>query len=109
MRSFDTITSAVEQLQHEGFQSSFEIKFDTLMDLSDTRRYHTTDFEVSELLQFETQAKKVLTTRVYAIETKDKRKGILIDDDADKHDPVSIEMVEKLQLPNRSKKPRNND
>lgn len=109
MRSFDTITNAVEQLQQEGFQTSFEIRFDTLIDLADSRKFHTPDFEVAELLQFETQARKVLTTRIYAIETKDNRKGILIDDDADKHDPVSIEMVEKLQLPNRSKKPRNND
>lgn len=104
MENQDALDHAVERLQKQGYAGQFELKFDTLVDLHDERLYHVSDFDIEEVHRFEKDTDKELSF-VLAIRTKDDRKGILVEAYGKHSDPISIEMLEKFELKNISRKP----
>ncbi|MEX2595689.1 MAG: phosphoribosylpyrophosphate synthetase [Salibacteraceae bacterium] len=104
MRSFDTMTAAVQQLQKEDFTYNFKFHYDTLECLSNGEQYHTDQFEIVETFRFEGKTNPSDSSILYTIQTHDGLKGLLADSYGAASDPISIEMIDKFQLENKSKK-----
>jgi len=87
------------RLIQKGFKESFILRFDALVSEEDEQLYHAPDFEVFQ--RIETPSGE---PQLFAIETHDHRKGILTSEYGISPDPVSIEMIDKLQLTNLSRR-----
>ncbi len=104
MKSYDTLSEAVNDLQKVGYTHDFKLKFDCLSCEGVDRSYGSQDFEVESVHRFEGMSDPDDNSILYAVSTDDGRKGLLIDAYGVYSDPISIEMIDKLKMPNRSKK-----
>lgn len=104
MRSFDTMTTAIKTLQKEGYDRDFQLKFDTLESVEDEQYYKPSEFVIKEVFRFEGMTNPGDSSILFAIETEDQKKGLLVDAYGAKSDPISVEMIDKFQIPNPSKK-----
>lgn len=103
MKSYDTLSEAVNALQKEGYTEDFRMKFDCLSCEGTDLSYRTDQFEVTSVYRFEGMSDPDDNSVLYTIEAEDGRKGMLIDAYGVYADPISIELIEKLKMPNRSK------
>ena len=104
MTAYDTLSEAVNDLQSKGYTNDFKIKFDCLECEGVERSYRPEHFEVDGFHRFEGMTDPDDSSVLYAITADDGRKGLLIDAYGVYSDPVSIEMIDKFRMPNRSKK-----
>ncbi len=105
MENHDAVDNAVAQLQERGYAVHFELRFDALIDQHDERLYHVSDFDIEEVHRFMEDEKNDELSFVLAIRTKDDRKGVLVDAYGKGSNPISIDMLEKFELKNISRKP----
>lgn len=103
MKTYDTLSKAVDALQEDGYTTDFKLRFDCLVCEGFDKNFQPDDFEVVEVHRFEGMTNPSDNSVLYAIEASDGKKGTLIDAYGAYSDPISIEMIEKFQMPNRSK------
>ena len=104
MKAYETLSEAVDDLQKQGYTDELKFKFDCLECESTKKSYGADDFQVDSFYRFEGMSDPDDNSVVYAISSNDGRKGMLIDAYGVYSDPISIELIEKLKMPNRSKK-----
>lgn len=104
MKTYETLSEAVTDLQKDGYTHDFQMNFDCLTCEGVDQSYHPDTFDVDQVHRFEGMTNPGDSSVIYAIQAKDGRKGLLIDAYGAYSDPISIEMIEKFQMPNRSKK-----
>ncbi len=99
MKSYDTVTEAVNDLKARGFNINFNLAFDKLICLEDNLCLNPNEFEIVEVHRFEGVTNPSDEDVVYAVESKDEKiKGVVTSAFGLYADPVSNEMIQKLSM-----------
>lgn len=99
MRSYDTVTEAINDLKARGFTNDFNVSFDKLICSENKICLDPDQFEIVEIYRFEGETNPSDEEVVYAIESKDgKDKGVLVSAYGLYADAVSDELMKKLTI-----------
>jgi hypothetical protein len=98
MVAYDTVTEAVEQLKKRGYTIDFTPEKDCIVCHTTPLKLKPSDFEITEVYRFEGESDPADEAVVYAIESKDGHKGILVNGFGISADSMSDELVEKLKI-----------
>lgn len=79
MENYDTLSEAINGLQHRGYTYDFNLKHDGLECASLQIHIHPEDFKVDEHYRFEGMSNPDDNSILYAISSKDGIKGLLVD------------------------------
>ncbi|PQJ14240.1 MULTISPECIES: phosphoribosylpyrophosphate synthetase [Nonlabens] len=96
-KSYDTVVEATQDLKDRGFSIDFDLVEDGVHSKELKKEWKAGELEVVEFHRFEGMTNPGDNMILYAIETKDDQKGILLDAyGADIE--ISREMIEKLRM-----------
>lgn len=99
MKSFDTVTEAINDLRKRGFSVDFNIAFDKLLCVQNNACLNPAEFEIVETYRFEGDTNPSDEDVVYAVESKDgSMKGIVTSAYGPYADAISTEMIRKLSV-----------
>jgi hypothetical protein len=99
MKSYDTVTEAINDLKAKGYDIDFNIAFDKLICSDNKICLQTDEFEIVETHRFEGDSNPDDEDIVYAVESKDgKLKGIITSAFGLYADPVSNKIIQKLSM-----------
>ncbi len=97
MKSYDTMVEALNDLKERGFVHDFNTETDRIY-CSRLKMYYTPkEFNVVEFYRFEGMSNPDDNSIVYAIETSNQDKGVLVDAYG-AYESISDEMVKKLSV-----------
>ena len=97
MYDYDTLSEATNDLIKRGYKLSFEPKTSVLQ-CSDGSQHEPDHFDVMEVYRFEGMSSAGDSSVVYAIETSDGKKGILIDSYGVYAENLTPEMAKKMSI-----------
>ena len=97
--SYDTVTEAVKGLKARGFTIDFNLAKNCLV--CHEGEYDVNNFEIVEVYRFEGNSDPADEAIVYAIQSFDGIKGILVSGYGISADEMSAEMAKKLSLRER--------
>ncbi len=98
MISYNTISEAIRDLKRRGFTIDFNLKFDGMNPHETPFALSPEKFLISEVYRFEGDTDPDDEAVVYAIESSDGHKGVLVNGYGAYSDPVYDEMVKKLPI-----------
>lgn len=99
MKSYDTVTEAVNDLRERGYDTDFNLDYDQIICPTDNIYLKPDEFEITEVHRFEGDTNPSDEDVVYAVESKDgKHKGIITSAFGLYADPISDKMVGKLTM-----------
>jgi hypothetical protein len=98
MHTYDTVTEAVSGLRKRGYSIDFNKNYDTINCSKSQLSLKPDEFEISEVHRFEGNSDPADEAVVYAIESKQGAKGILVDGFGPSSDAASEALVEKLAM-----------
>ena len=97
MKTYDTLSEAVNDLVKRGYISNFNIKKDSLTSIENEINLHPDDFEIDEVHRFEGNTDPGDENVLYAISSvKYQMKGLLVNAFGMYSDSFSGELIEKL-------------
>jgi hypothetical protein len=96
MISYDTVSEAVNDLKKRGFDVDFNLHENCIVCHDD--KFNVEDFEITEVYRFEGNTDPSDEAVVYAIESKDGRKGVLVNGYGISADVLDGEMAKKLTI-----------
>jgi len=96
MYTYDTVVEAVQGLKQRGFTIDFNLEPDRLVCHETSLSLRPSDFEIAEVYRFEGNSDPADEAAVYAIESADGRKGLLVTGFGISAEGLGEEMVEKL-------------
>ncbi len=96
MNDYDNLVDAISGLREKGFMYDFNLKPDSLVCASLNVEMHPEDFEIKEYYRFEGESDPRDNSVIYAIESKNGEKGILIDAYGVYAEAITSEMGQKL-------------
>ena len=96
MYNYDTVTEAVEGLRNRGYTLDFNLTENCLV--CNEQKFDISDFEIVEVYRFEGNTDPADEAIVYAIESNDGKKGILVSGYGISADSISSEMAKKLSI-----------
>src|SRR5258705_6468847 len=96
MYSYDTITDAVSGLRERGYTKDFNLEENCI--ICHEEKFHPEDFEIVEVYRYEGNSDPADEAVVYAIESKNGDKGILVSGYGISADEMSAEMAKKLSI-----------
>lgn len=96
MIAYDTVTEAVNGLKKRGFELDFNLLENCLV--CQEHRFNADDFEIVEFYRFEGDSDPADEAVVYAIESANGIKGVLVSGYGISADAMSTEMTAKLQI-----------
>lgn len=97
MKTYDTLSEAVNDLVKRGYISNFNIKKDSLTCIENEINLHPDDFEIDEVHRFEGNTDPGDENVLYAISSvKYQMKGLLVNAFGMYSDSFSAEIIEKL-------------
>jgi hypothetical protein len=96
MFTYETITDAVSGLRKRGYMLDFNLDANCIVCYEGT--FNPEDFEIVEVYRFEGNSDPADEAVVYAIESNKGHKGLLVNGYGPSSDPMSSEMVKKLQI-----------
>lgn len=99
MFSYDTVSEAVNGLKKRGFTLDFNLQENCLV--CHDNKFNVNDFEITEVYRFEGNSDPSDEAVVYAIESINGMKGVLVNGYGISADTLSSEMAKKLNV-NRS-------
>lgn len=94
MISYDTVSQAVNGLKERGYTLDFNLKATCVE--CEGQKFNPQDFEISEVYRFEGISDPADEAVVFAIESKNGLKGVLVNAFGIYSEPLSDEMVKKL-------------
>ena len=97
MKSYDTLTEALNGLRQEGFTQDYNLKSDCLYCQSDNVELRPADFDIVDVYRFEGMTDPGDETVLYAIEAKNGGKGTLVDAYGAYAEAITPDMAEKLR------------
>lgn len=98
-----TMTEVLKKLVADGYTEEFTVSDNLLKSLSTGKQYSPEEVSINNFFRFEGQSDPADSSILYAIETKDKTKGTLVDAygaGADPDKTVFMRDVEKIQKKN---------
>lgn len=96
MYSYDTLSQAVNGLKDRGYTIDFNLTENCLVCHGD--KYDIDDFEITEMHRFEGNSNPSDESIIYAIESKDGKKGVLVSGYGISAEGMSAEMARKLRF-----------
>ena len=96
MIAYDTVTEAVNGLKKRGFDLDFNLLENCLV--CKEHRFNAADFEIVEVYRFEGDSDPADEAVVYAIESANGVKGVLVSGYGISADTMSTAMAAKLQI-----------
>lgn len=96
--SYDTLSLATNDLASRGYTISFSLKRNGIEDGTDQRLYPPDQFLIDEFHRFEGDTDPGDMSIVFAVTTKDGRKGVIIDAYGVYEDPLESEMLHKIRI-----------
>jgi hypothetical protein len=104
MKDYGTLSQAINKLKlEEGYDLDFNLLDEEIQDKTKNETYQLHEFNVDKILRFEGMSDPDDNSILYAISTKNGRKGILVDGYGISGGQVSKSMMDKLNLKNRPK------
>jgi hypothetical protein len=99
MKSYDTVTEALQDLKSNGYTVDFNIAFDKLVCSNNKICLNPDEFEITAVYRFEGDTNPDDEDVVYAIESKDgKIRGTMTSAYGMYAESISTEMIRKLSL-----------
>jgi len=98
MIAYDTLSEAVNGLKKRGYTIDFNLDFDCITCHKTPISLTPSEFEITEVYRFEGNSDPADEAVVYAIESKDGQKGVLVNGFGISADDASDEMVQKLKV-----------
>ena len=96
MITYDTVTEAVKGLKERGFALDFNLQENCLV--CHEHKFDVNDFEIVEAYRFEGNTDPADQAVVYAVQSNNGIKGILVSGYGISADDMSTEMTRKLQI-----------
>ena len=96
MYNYDTVTEAVEGLRNRGYTLDFNLEENCL--ICNDLKFNASDFEIVEVYRFEGNSDPADEAVVYAIESNNGKKGILVGGYGISSDAMTGEMAKKLSI-----------
>lgn len=96
MYSYDTVSEAVNELKKRGFELDFNLQENCLV--CARNKLNADDFEIVEIYRFEGNSDPSDEAVVYAIESKNGMKGVLVNGYGISADSISSDMAKKLNV-----------
>jgi len=96
MKDYSNLVEALADLKKRGYTNDFNLKATCIHCASLELELHPEDFEVTEVYRFEGDSNPDDSSVLYAIESKDNLKGVLIDAYGVYADSLSLELATKL-------------
>jgi hypothetical protein len=96
MYTYDTVVDAVQGLKQRGYSIDFNLEAECIS--CPSGRLKPSEFEITEVYRFEGASDPADEAIVYAIESKEGRKGVLVNGFGISADGIGEEMVEKLSV-----------
>ena len=97
MKSYDTLSEAIQDLQRRGYGNDFNLKPHCLECVSLKIEIHPEDFKVDEVHRFEGMSSTDDNSILYAISSKNGIKGTLVDAYGVYAENISEQMRKKLR------------
>ncbi len=97
MHSYDTLVEATNDLKKRGFEHDFNLERDRLYCKQLKMHYRPKEFIIKEVHRFEGMTDPGDNSVVYAVETSNHDKGVLIDAYGTYSEALSDGMLEKLK------------
>lgn len=98
MHQYDTLSEATNDLQKRGFTHDFNLEKDKIYCKQLNMYYRPKEFSITEVYRFEGMSNPDDNSVVYAIETSNGDKGILVDAYGAYAESISEEMLRKLKI-----------
>ncbi|SMO45270.1 phosphoribosylpyrophosphate synthetase [Solitalea koreensis] len=98
MKIYDTLYEALKDLNKRGYTLNFNIKNDHLACQEKDIYWHPEEYEITEVYRFEGMTDPDEQSIVYAIESKDGDRGVLISAYGIYADPLNDDLVKKLHI-----------
>ena len=106
MYTYDTVIEAVQGLKQRGYTIDFNLEPGRLICHETPLSLGPSDFEIAEVYRFEGNSDPADEAAVYAIESMDGRKGMLVTGFGISAEGLGEEMVEKLTYFRGPKQPK---
>lgn len=97
MKSYDTLSEAINDLQKNDYTYDFNLNPDCLECTSHKLKIHPEDFEVDSFYRFEGMSSAGDNSILFAISSKDGIKGLLVDAYGVYSESLNKEMIQKLR------------
>ncbi|WP_308992425.1 phosphoribosylpyrophosphate synthetase [Mariniflexile litorale] len=98
MRSYDTLTEAINSKQTEGYTFDFNLKSSILECKTLNKTFKPNEFNVDVFYRFEGDSNPDDSSILYAIQTACGIKGLLVDAYGVYSDSLTAEMIQKLKI-----------
>lgn len=98
MRTFETLSKAIQSLKNEGYDYDFNLHPDTIECATLKRRFAPHEFHVDAVYRFEGMTSPDDSSVLYAISSTDGLKGLLVDAYGAYAESISQEMIRKLTI-----------
>jgi hypothetical protein len=96
MKTYDTVSQAVNDLRSRGFKEDFNLEDNCIVCHQD--KFDPAEFEIMEVYRFEGDTDPADEAVVYAIESHNGLKGVLVNAFGIYADAMSDEMIKKLNF-----------
>ena len=97
-KGYSSLSVAIEQLQAEGYAEDFNLVEEGIESKGLKKQWKAGECEVVRYFRFEGMTDPGDNSILYAIETKDGKKGLLVDNYSAAGTYISEEMREKLKI-----------
>ncbi|HEY4876908.1 MAG TPA: hypothetical protein VIH86_15115 [Puia sp.] len=98
MYTYDTVSQAVNGLKQRGYNYDFNFATDVIVCKEPTIILKPTEFEITEVYRYEGDSDPADEAVVYAIESKQGHKGVLVNGFGISADAISDDLVRKLKV-----------
>lgn len=98
MYVYDTIAEAVNGLKQRGYTIDFNVEHDRIVCHKAPLTLRPHEFEITEVYRFEGNTDPADEAVVFAIESKEGEKGVLVSGYGASDDAVTDEMLQKLRM-----------
>lgn len=96
MYSYDTMSEALADLRKRGYTEDFNLGSDALV--CDIARVHPEEFEITEIYRFEGNTDPADEAVLFAIESKNGLKGVLVNGYGISADGLTAAMAKKFSI-----------
>ncbi len=98
MHQYDTLSEATNDLQKRGFEHDFNVEKDKIYCKQLKMHYRPKEFDIVEVHRFEGMSDPDDNSVVYAVETSNGDKGLLVDAYGAYAESISDELLAKLKI-----------
>ena len=96
MYAYDTVSQAVNELRARGYTMDFNLQENCI--ICNQQKFNPEDFKIAEVYRFEGDSDPADEAVVYAIESKNGLKGVLVNGYGISAETLSSEMAKKLSM-----------